>query len=108
MSKHARGKPFEQTYASDAVRVESESRGEALPADVLLSEAEFDSEDSPPDADLDEAEIESVEEQTGEDDQIDDPVRIYLMQMGEIPLLKPREELAAAKRIKIARKRFRQ
>ena len=28
--------------------------------------------------------------QTGEDDQIDDPVRIYLMQMGEIPLLEPR------------------
>ena len=26
---------------------------------------------------------------TGDDDQIDDPIRIYLMQMGEIPLLEP-------------------
>ncbi|OHB66942.1 MAG: RNA polymerase subunit sigma-70 [Planctomycetes bacterium RBG_13_63_9] len=44
---------------------------------------------------------------TGEDDQIEDPVRIYLMQMGEIPLLARREELDAAKRIKQSRTRFR-
>ena len=31
-------------------------------------------------------------EHTGEDDRIDDPVRIYLMQMGEIPMLSRREE----------------
>ena len=36
---------------------------------------------------------------TGDDDHIDDPVRIYLMQMGEIPLLSRSEEIAAAKRI---------
>ena len=29
----------------------------------------------------------SAEELTGDDDQIDDPIRIYLMQMGEIPML---------------------
>ncbi len=39
--------------------------------------------------------------------QIDDPVRIYLMQMGEIPLLSRREEIAAARRIERARLRFR-
>ena len=62
-----------------------------------------------PDVDLDEEEeIDPAEEPTGEDDQIDDPVRIYLMQMGEIPLLKPKEELAAAKRIETGRRRFRQ
>ena len=44
---------------------------------------------------------------TGEDDQIDDPVRIYLMQMGEIPLLNRKEEIAAAKRIERSRCRFR-
>jgi RNA polymerase primary sigma factor len=44
---------------------------------------------------------------TGNDDHIDDPVRIYLMQMGEIPLLTRREEIAAAKRIERSRARFR-
>jgi RNA polymerase primary sigma factor len=46
-------------------------------------------------------------EVTGNDDHIDDPVRIYLMQMGEIPLLSRRQEIAAAKRIERARTRFR-
>jgi RNA polymerase primary sigma factor len=44
---------------------------------------------------------------TGEDDQIEDPVRIYLMQMGEIPLLSRREEVSAARWIERSRKRFR-
>ncbi|MHC4177543.1 MAG: sigma-70 factor domain-containing protein, partial [Planctomycetota bacterium] len=44
---------------------------------------------------------------TGEDDQIEDPVRIYLMQMGEIPLLTRPEEVSAAKRIARSRRRFR-
>ena len=44
---------------------------------------------------------------TGEDDQIEDPVRIYLMQMGEIPLLTRSEEVSAAKRIARSRKRKR-
>jgi len=44
------------------------------------------------------AEAEEVEP-TGEDDQIDDPVRIYLMQMGEIPMLSHEEETAIARRI---------
>lgn len=38
---------------------------------------------------------------------IDDPVRIYLMQMGEIPLLSRNEEVSAAKRIELTRRRFR-
>ena len=46
-------------------------------------------------------------ELTGNDDHIDDPVRIYLMQMGEIPLLTRKEEIAAAKRIESSRTRFR-
>jgi RNA polymerase primary sigma factor len=40
--------------------------------------------------------------------QIDDPVRMYLMQMGEIPLLSRAEEIAAAKAIERTRARFRQ
>ena len=44
---------------------------------------------------------------TGSADQIEDPVRIYLMQMGEIPLLTRPEEIAAARRIERSRRRFR-
>ena len=44
---------------------------------------------------------------TGEDDQIEDPVRIYLMQMGEIPLLSRPQEIFAAKRIERSRRLFR-
>src|ERR1700736_168504 len=44
-----------------------------------------------------------------EDDprRIDDPVRMYLTQMGEIPLLKREEEISLAKKIEVTRKRFR-
>src|SRR5436305_4786564 len=38
---------------------------------------------------------------------IDEPVRMYLTQMGEIPLLKREEEIALAKKIEVTRKRFR-
>ena len=44
---------------------------------------------------------------TGNDDQINDPIRIYLMQMGEIPLLTRPEEIAAATRIERSRTQFR-
>jgi len=38
---------------------------------------------------------------------IDDPVRMYLTQMGNIPLLKREQEIALAKKIEVTRKRFR-
>lgn len=40
-------------------------------------------------------------------ERIDDPVRMYLTQMGEIPLLKREEEIKLAKKIELTRKRFR-
>jgi RNA polymerase primary sigma factor len=36
-----------------------------------------------------------------------DPIRMYLAQMAEIPLLSRREEISLAKRIEVTRKRFR-
>ena len=45
------------------------------------------------------------EDETGK--RIDDPVRMYLTQMGEIPLLTRDQEIALAKKIEITRKRFR-
>jgi RNA polymerase primary sigma factor len=41
-------------------------------------------------------------------DRIDDPVRMYLTQMGEIPLLTREQEIALARKIEIARKLYRQ
>jgi RNA polymerase primary sigma factor len=47
------------------------------------------------------------EPRTPDSARIDDPVRLYLTQMGEIPLLSREEELRLASRIEITRKRFR-
>jgi RNA polymerase primary sigma factor len=62
--------------------------------------------------DPDDQELEDVAEEIvgvgeGSENQIDDPVRIYLMQMGEIPLLTRPEEIESAKRIESTRRRFR-
>jgi RNA polymerase primary sigma factor len=38
---------------------------------------------------------------------IDDPVRMYLMQMGEIPMLNRESEVSAARQIEVTRRRFR-
>ncbi|MBM4031520.1 MAG: RNA polymerase sigma factor RpoD [Planctomycetes bacterium] len=56
-----------------------------------------------------EEESDLVEEVEDEEvtDRIDDPVRMYLTQMGEIPLLSREEEIALAKKIEVTRKRYR-
>lgn len=46
----------------------------------------------------------TIEEQSR---RIDDPVRMYLTQMGEIPLLTRPQEIGLAKKIEITRRRFR-
>jgi len=61
---------------------------------------------------LADAELESkVDDALPGDDDVeswsDDPVRMYLTQMGEIPLLTRQQEIALAKRIEITRARFR-
>jgi RNA polymerase primary sigma factor len=49
----------------------------------------------------------SAEQETGSRTTIDDPVRMYLMQMGEIPMLSREDEISSAQRIEQTRTRFR-
>ena len=57
---------------------------------------------------LNAAQDEQLEEElVSEERRIDDPVRMYLTQMGEIPLLEREEEIALAKKIELARMAFR-
>jgi RNA polymerase primary sigma factor len=51
---------------------------------------------------------ESIQKTGHAGDKIDDPVRMYLTQMGEIPLLSRAEEILIAKKIDVARRRFRE
>jgi RNA polymerase primary sigma factor len=46
-------------------------------------------------------------EEEGDSRRIDDPVRIFLTQMGKIPLLSRNDEISLAKKIEVTRKRFR-
>ena len=75
-----------------------------LDEDDVAAKYEQDA-DSQTATETDEAEIENIIEQPTV--RIDDPVRMYLQQMGEIPLLKREEEISLAKKIEWSRKRFR-
>ncbi len=76
----------------------------------LLASGDLDDE---PDDDLVEEPLEDEETELTPEDldeisrRIDDPVRMYLTQMGEIPLLTRDQEINLAKRIEITRKKFR-
>ncbi len=63
-----------------------------------------EAEPAPEYRDLD---INGIIEDEGDGKRIDDPVRMYLTQMGEIPLLNRQQEIALAKKIEVTRKRFR-
>jgi len=97
------GRPGAHNGASSLDDSESLADDKELPLidDVELDEVDAEDECEPRPEDLvEDPELEST-------DHIDDPIRIYLMQMGEIPLLDRREEIAAAKRIEHSRARFR-
>jgi RNA polymerase primary sigma factor len=58
-------------------------------------------------AEMRELDISAVIDEEGDGRRIDDPVRMYLTQMGSIPLLSRNEEIQLAKKIEVTRKRFR-
>jgi RNA polymerase primary sigma factor len=77
--------------------------------DDLDLDDDLDSVDINSDGDLDmdpkSEDLLAMAEEEGES-WSDDPVRMYLTQMGEIPLLTRQEEIALAKRIELTRARF--
>ena len=83
----------------------------AVEADVPVEEPEVVVEGPDPVLDLPVEEEEEIEPEVAADDpasrRIDDPVRMYLTQMGEIPLLTRAEEIRLAKKIELTRMAFR-
>ncbi|MBV8782160.1 MAG: RNA polymerase sigma factor RpoD [Phycisphaerae bacterium] len=87
------------THLSVAVGISADSTRPLKPAHPIGEEGDEDEEE----IDLN-LEKELAEASTK---RIDDPVRMYLTQMGEIPLLTREQEIALAKKIEITRKIFR-
>lgn len=56
---------------------------------------------------LTDSELPFAEDNDGDGRHIDDPVRMYLTQMGEIPLLTREKEIQLAQKIEVTRRRFR-
>jgi len=86
-------------------------RPAAVEEDMPVEEPEVVVEGTDPVLDLPVEEEEEVEPEVVVDDpasrRIDDPVRMYLTQMGEIPLLTRAEEIRLAKKIELTRMAFR-
>jgi RNA polymerase primary sigma factor len=76
-------------------------------SEVEEREAGAEGADGGPDENLEELDLSFLEEEDESGKRIDDPVRMYLTQMGEIPLLTRDQEIALAKRIEVTRRRFR-
>ncbi len=78
-------------------------------AEALAREGKADGEEEAEAAGAEEEEegISFLEEDEDSSRRIDDPVRMYLTQMGEIPLLTREQEISLAKKIEVTRKRFR-
>jgi RNA polymerase primary sigma factor len=102
-----------EDFDEDRVRTPEDDEGFAAQAVAELELTEDDAElevaETPADADaavkLDEEELLSLGEEV--ESWSDDPVRMYLTQMGEIPLLTRAQEIYLAKKIELTRRRFR-
>jgi RNA polymerase primary sigma factor len=72
---------------------------EAFASEEQLSDQEVDHDD--------ELNFDHLPEEGSAESHIDDPIRMYLMQMGEIPMLSRGDELSSAREIEETRARFR-
>ncbi len=89
--------------------IDADGDGDADADDMDAPGVLADADDEPGrKAPVEEEEEESdIFKDAGPTEKIDDPVRMYLTQMGEIPLLTREQEIRLAKQIELTRKRFR-
>ena len=88
--------------------VESEPRSKGKKGEAGQSDAGAVADDSELSAAASqEREVEVAAPVVDVTEKIDDPVRMYLTQMGEIPLLTREEEISLARKIELTRKQFR-
>lgn len=110
MRKHSVSTKPRSRAANGTASRPSHKKGNASPSrssrpkpqsdDLPHLDDEASHDDDPNDDEFESAEIEGAAA-------IDDPVRMYLMQMGEIPMLNRDNEVAAAVQIELTRRRFR-
>ncbi len=98
-SQPANGSPLARKRPSDdefeSLVLDEDQEGVATEVEVETFESEEDFE------------VDYVAEGGSVESHIDDPIRMYLMQMGEIPMLSRADEINSASRIEITRSRFR-
>ena len=103
-----------EEFEDDTTRTPEEEDGFALQPLAEVEVEEVDDEFEPVDGAVDQDVQVKVDDEgdllAGLDDNeswSDDPVRMYLTQMGEIPLLTRQQEIHLAKQIEVTRRRFR-
>jgi RNA polymerase primary sigma factor len=102
-----------EDFDEEVVRTPEEEEGFTAQAvaeiEIVDEEAELDVVETPADVEvplkLDEEDLLSLADDN--ESWSDDPVRMYLTQMGEIPLLTRQQEIYLAKKIELTRRRFR-
>ncbi len=103
-SRAALDETFDSEFGElDSMDAPNRYEGESL-GGRLTDEVEISDDLDLGDIDIEEGDLEDLSDET---DVTDDPVRMYLMQMGEIPLLSRDEELTYAKHIEKSRTQFR-
>jgi len=95
--------PLMERFTQEGVRLVDDAEAERLREEEAIEDPEFPHEASPV-SDVAASRAIFVEEEV---ERIDDPVRMYLTQMGEIPLLTRDEEISLARKIELTRKQFR-
>ncbi len=108
MKKNYRGRPaiddtFENEFDTDSGEFVSSAKDFDGDIEVIRDEIDEDELDLSGEF-IEEGDLEDLAEEV---ESTDDPVRMYLMQMGQIPLLTRNEEVTSAKKIERTRTKYR-